>query len=57
MKIVLVLKPFGGCIILAEPGNNLIAEIGPQGKLKLCYVYEPWVHDPELYPWKEEAEG
>lgn len=53
MKLVLVAKPFGGCIILAEPNNNLIAEIDPQGELKLCYVHEPWVDDPDLYPWKE----
>lgn len=53
MKIVLLWKPFGGCVILAEPGNNLLAEIGPQGEFELFYVYEPWVDDPDLYPWKE----
>ena len=56
MKIIVVLKPFGGCIVVAEPGKNLIAEIDPRGDVKTCHVYEPWVDDPDLYPWKE-AEG
>ena len=57
MRIIVVLDPLGGCVLVAGPKNHMIAKIDPKGEIEPCYVYEPWVSDPDLYPHKEEAEG